>query len=200
MIEISHEIIEKLQIFQELVQKWNKAINLISESSIQNFWGRHILDCLQLIEYIDNRKIHLTDIGTGAGFPGIVLSIAGEAQVSLIEADLRKCIFLEKAAKISNNNIQIINQRIEKTEINCNILTCRAFSSLNTLFDYTENIVVQDKLLLLKGKSYLFEIEEAKKNWLFDCIVNPSITSKESKILEISNLTKKYDCKSNFYS
>lgn len=199
MIEVPHEVIEKLQIFQELVQKWNKAINLISESSIQNFWERHILDCLQLMKYIPNKEIHLIDIGSGAGLPGIILSIAGVARVSLIETDLRKCIFLEKAAKISNNNVQIINQRIEKTEINCNILTCRAFSNLNTIFDCTKNIFVQDKLLLLKGKNYLFEIEEAKKNWLFDYILNSSITSKESKILEISNL-KKYDSKSNFYS
>ncbi len=164
MIEVPHEVIEKLQIFQELVQKWSKAINLISENSTQNFWKRHILDSLQLIQYINDKEIHLVDIGSGAGFPGIILSIAGVAKTSLIEADLRKCIFLEKAAKISNNNIQIINQRIEKTEIRCNILTCRAFSNLNTIFDCTKNISVQNKFLLPKGKSYLSEIKEAKKN------------------------------------
>ncbi len=87
--------------------------------------------------YINDKEIHLVDIGSGAGFPGIILSIAGVAKTSLIEADLRKCIFLEKAAKISNNNIQIINQRIEKTEISCNILTCRAFSNLNLFWVYS---------------------------------------------------------------
>lgn len=191
MIDIPYEIIEKLKIFQELVQKWNKAINLISETDVQNLWKRHILDSLQLIQYIDNKRIHIVDIGAGAGFPGIVLSIAGIAQVTLIEADLRKCIFLEKAAKISGDNVQIINRRIEKTEINGDILVCRAFSSLNKIFNCTKNIFVQDKLLLLKGKSYLSEIEEAKKNWLFDYIVNPSTTSKESKILEIRGLTRR---------
>ncbi|KJW02063.1 16S rRNA (guanine(527)-N(7))-methyltransferase GidB [Rickettsia endosymbiont of Ixodes pacificus] len=120
-MEIPREIIEKLEIFQKLVKKWNKSINLVS-NSIHNFWQRHILDSLQLIQYIDNKEIHLVDIGSGSGFPGIVLSIAGVAKVSLIEADLRKCIFLEKASKISNNNIQIINQRIEKVEIDCSIL------------------------------------------------------------------------------
>ena len=199
MKKVPHEINEKLQIFQELVQKWNKAINLVSEASVQNFWERHILDCLQLTKYIDNKEIHLVDIGSGAGFPGIVLSIAGIAQVTLIESDLRKCIFLEKAAKISDNNIQIINKRIEEIEISCNILSCRAFSNLNTILNFSKNIFIQNKFLLLKGKNYLFEIEEAKKNWLFDYIVNPSITSKESTVLEISNL-KKYDHKSNFYS
>ncbi|AFB20635.1 16S rRNA methyltransferase GidB [Rickettsia canadensis str. CA410] len=69
----------------------------------------------------------MVDIGSGPVFPGIVLSIAGVAKVSLIEADLHKCIFLEKASKVSNNSIQIINQRIEKVTIDCSILTCRAF-------------------------------------------------------------------------
>ena len=190
MIEVSYEIIEKLKIFQELIKKWNKAINLVSDNSIHNFWQRHILDSLQLIQYIDNKEIHLVDIGSGSGFPGIVLSIAGVAKVSLIEADLRKCIFLEKASKISNNNIQIINQRIEKVAIDCSILTCRAFSNLNTIFNCIKNISVQEKFLFLKGKNYLTEIVEAKERWLFDYLIHQSITFRAGKILEVSNLTK----------
>jgi len=189
-MEVPHEILEKLEIFQRLVKKWNKAINLVSDNSIHNFWQRHVLDSLQLIQYIGDKEIHLVDIGSGSGFPGIVLSIAGLAKVSLIEADLRKCIFLEKAAKISNNNIQIINQRIEKVEIDCSILTCRAFSKLNTIFNCTKNILVQEKFLLLKGKNYLAEIVEAKEKWLFDYLIHQSITFKEGKVLEVSNLTK----------
>ncbi len=189
-MEVPREIIEKLEIFQKLVKKWNKSINLVSDNTIHNFWQRHILDSLQLMQYIDNKEIHLVDIGSGAGFPGIVLSIAGVAKVSLIEADLRKCIFLEKASKISNNNIQIINQRIEKVEIDCSILTCRAFSKLNTIFNCIKNISVQEKFLLLKGKNYLTEIVEAKEMWLFDYLIHQGITCEEGKILEVSNLTK----------
>ncbi|WP_347939231.1 16S rRNA (guanine(527)-N(7))-methyltransferase RsmG [Rickettsia oklahomensis] len=190
MIEVPHEMLEKLEMFQELIKKWNKAINLVSDNSIHNFWQRHILDSLQLIQYIDNKEIHLVDIGSGSGFPGIVLSIAGVAKVSLIEADLRKCIFLEEASKLSNNNIQIINQRIEKVEMDCSILTCRAFSNLNTIFNCIKNISVQEKFLLLKGKNYLTEIVEAKKKWLFDYLIHQSISFREGKILEVSNLTK----------
>ncbi|BAK96282.1 predicted methyltransferase [Rickettsia japonica] len=190
MMEVPREIIEKLEIFQKLVKKWNKSINLVSDNTIHNFWQRHILDSLQLIQYIDNKDIHLVDIGSGSGLPGIVLSIAGVAQVSLIEADLRKCIFLEKASKISNNNIQIINQRIEKVEIDCSILTCRAFSNLNTIFNCIKNISVREKFLLLKGKNYLTEIVKAKERWLFGYLIHQSITCEEGKILEVSNLTK----------
>ncbi|AAU03561.1 16S rRNA (guanine(527)-N(7))-methyltransferase RsmG [Rickettsia typhi] len=189
-MEVPSEIIQKLDILQNLIKKWNKSINLISDNTIPNFWQRHILDSLQLMQYISNKEIHLVDIGSGAGFPGIVLSIAGVAKVSLIEADLRKCIFLEKASKISNNSIQIINQRIEKIEIDCNILTCRAFSNLNTIFNCTQNISVREKFLLLKGKNYLTEIVKAKEKWLFDYLIHQSITCRSGKILEVNNLTK----------
>ncbi len=94
----------------------------------------------------------MVDIGSGSGLPGIVLSIAGVAQVSLIEADLRKCIFLEKASKISNNNIQIINQRIEKVEIDCSILTCRAFSNLSTIFNCIKKYFSTRKIFVIKRK------------------------------------------------
>lgn len=200
MIEVSHEIIENLEKFRKLVLKWNKAINLISPSSGKNFWQRHIIDSLQLTEYIDNKDIHLLDIGSGGGLPGIILSIVGIKKVTLIESDTRKCIFLKKASKISNNITTILNQRVEKIKINCDILTCRAFAPLNKIFYHIENISINKKILLLKGKNYLAELKEAQKHWSFNYLVHQSITSEEGKILEISNLVKIYDDKNNFYS
>lgn len=191
MVKVSREVIENLKKYQELVLKWNDTINLVSKSSIQNFWTRHILDSLQLIQFIDHHNVsHLVDIGSGAGFPGIVLSIAGIKEVSLIESDTRKCIFLEKAAKISRNKIQIINKKIEEIEINCDILTCRALAPLDTIFNYSRNILVREKFLLLKGKNFSTELDYAKKQWIFNYDLHDSITSEGSKILEISNLVK----------
>src|SRR6202042_1259388 len=119
-------------------------------NTINDLWQRHILDSLQLLEFINDKNIHLVDMGTGAGFPGLVLSIAGIKKVSLIESDVRKCLFLKEASKISNNNIQIINQRIEKVAISCDILICRAVASLDTIFNCINNILVKDKFLFLK--------------------------------------------------
>ncbi len=187
---IPREIIEKLKEYQELVLKWNNTINLVSHNSVRDFWLRHVIDSLQLLQYIDNKDICLIDVGAGAGFPGIVLSIAGIKSVTLIESDIRKCVFLEKASNISDNNIKVINQRTEKTEFDCNILVCRAFAPLSMIFSYTENIVVKEKFLLLKGKNYYAELEAAKKNWSFDYSVHKSMTSEEGKILEIRNLVK----------
>lgn len=187
---IPREIIEKLKEYQELVLKWNNTINLVSHNSVGDFWLRHVIDSLQLLQYIDNKDICLIDVGAGAGFPGMVLSIAGIKSVILIESDIRKCVFLEKASNISDNNVKVINQRVEKSEFDCNILACRAFAQLNTIFSYTKNIAIKEKFLLLKGKNYHAELEEAKKNWSFDYFVHKSIASEEGKILEIRNLVK----------
>jgi 16S rRNA (guanine527-N7)-methyltransferase len=197
MINVSAEVFGSLKNYQELVLKWNRTINLVSSNSIKEFWKRHILDSLQLLQFIDNKDVYLVDIGTGAGLPGVVLSIAGIQEVSLIESDTRKCVFLKKASKISNNNIEIINQRVEAIKINCDILTCRAFAPLNRLFSYIKNVEVKEKFLLLKGENCLMELEQAKKNWSFDYSLYKSITSREGKILEISNLVKLHDCQNH---
>lgn len=173
---ISRETIELLEQYQELVLKWNRTINLVSKESSKEFWLRHIVDSLQLLKYIDDQDISLIDVGSGAGLPGIVLSIAGIRDVTLIESDERKCTFLLQASKISPNKVTILNKRVEDVYLECDILTCRAFASLEKIFIYTKNIKIKDKYLLLKGENYLQELK-------IDCEVYDSITSQKGKIL-----------------
>lgn len=175
--------------YQELLLKWNKAINLISKKSVSEIWERHILDSLQLLNYID-RFDKIIDIGSGAGFPGIVLSIGGVKDVTLIECDTRKAVFLHQAAKLSPNKITIIEERVdEKFSADCDILTCRGFSTITNILLVTQG-VNRKKLLLLKGESYDKEIEEAQKDWLFNVKVHDSMTSNKGKILEITDERK----------
>lgn len=185
---ISREIIATLRKYQQLVLSWNGKFNLISKNSIANFWLRHIIDSLQLLTYIKERDITLVDIGSGAGLPGIVLSIAGVKAVTLIEANAKKAAFLWQASKLSNNKVAVNNSRIENEQLSCDILTSRAFGDLSTIFEYTKNIQVKDKYLLLKSANYQQEFEMARRNWLFDYKIHPSITLNKSKIIEISNL------------
>src|SRR5690606_9447814 len=125
----SRETLQRLKEYQALLLKWNKAINLISKSTEENCWERHILDSLQLLNYIQDKDIHLVDIGSGAGLPGIVLSIAGVRRVTIVESDQRKCSFLLQASKLSSNKIEIVNDRIENLKgLSCDILTARAFA------------------------------------------------------------------------
>ena len=187
-MDVSREIIDALKEYHQLVVKWNKVMNIVSQNSVKDLWERHIIDSLQLLKFINNKDIHLVDVGSGAGFPGIVLSIAGVRKVTLIEPDVRKSVFLLEASKLSNNKVEIITERIETINAICDILTTRAFANLGKIFRDTQNIVIQDKYLLLKGESYEEELKEARVNWSFNCNVHNSITSSQGKILEINNV------------
>jgi len=187
-MDVSREIIDALKEYHKLVVKWNKVMNIVSQNSVKDLWERHIIDSLQLLKFINNKDIHLVDVGSGAGFPGIVLSIAGVQKVTLIESDMKKSVFLLEASKLSNNKVEIITERIETIDATCDILTTRAFANLGKIFRDTQNIVIQDKYLLLKGENYEEELKEAKVNWSFNCNVHNSITSSQGKILEINNV------------
>jgi len=189
-LNVSREVTHALLNYQNLLLKWNKAINLISRNSQKDIWERHILDSLQLLKYIDFSD-KIIDIGSGGGFPGIVLSICGVKNTVLIESDKKKSVFLAQASKLSSNKIIIVDERIdEKFNMNCDILTSRGFSSLTNILGVTEGIKIQKKMLLLKGKNYEKEIIEAQKHWVFDFNLHNSITSGEGKIVEIFNIKK----------
>ena len=189
-LNVSREVTHALLNYQNLLLKWNKAINLISRNSQKDIWERHILDSLQLLKYIDFSD-KIIDIGSGGGFPGIVLSICGVKNTVLIESDKKKSVFLAQASKLSSNKIIIVDERIdEKFNMNCDILTSRGFSSVTNILGVTEGIKIQKKMLLLKGKNYEKEIIEAQKHWVFDFNLHNSITSGEGKIVEIFNIKK----------
>ena len=187
---VSREAFEKIIEFEKLLLKWNKTINLISAKTSGDIMNRHILDSLQLLPLIDkNSKI--IDLGSGAGFPAIILSIAGIKDITLIESDSRKTAFLLQASKLSNNNIEIINDRIENIDnLQCDIITSRAFAELYSIFEFSSKIKVRNKFLLHKGAGYKNEILKAQKHWLFNKTVHDSITSETGKILEITDLTR----------
>lgn len=175
--------------YQSLLFKWNKSINLISKASEHNFWERHIKDSLQLLTYIDRTK-SVVDIGSGAGLPGLILSIGGVLNVTLVECNSRKSTFLREASKLSPNRVTIIEKRLDSNfRGSYDILTCRGLSKINIILSLTSSLNI-GKILLLKGKSYDQEIYEARKNhWLFDLAIHNSVTG-SGKIIEISNIRK----------
>jgi 16S rRNA (guanine527-N7)-methyltransferase len=171
----------------KLLEKWNKKINLIGLGTIDNVWQRHILDSVQLINYID-KDSSVTDVGSGAGLPGIILSYLGVRDVKLIESDERKCAFLLQASMLSEHKVEIINERVEKIALESDIITARAFSDIYTFCDLIANFRIHDKVLLLKGKNVDEEIEKAMEFYSFELSKKPSITSLDSSILEIKNI------------
>lgn len=175
--------------YVSMIEKWNRSINLVSHNDFNNFYQRHILDSLQVLNFINNKDISVIDVGSGSGLPGVLLSFAGITNVTLIESDSRKAAFLFEVSKLSSNKIDIINDRVEKIDgLKCDILTSRAFANISSLLKYTKKIEVKDKFLLHKGSLYKKELTNAKKDWLFEEKVHDSITSIDGKIIEIEKL------------
>ncbi len=186
---VSRENNDKLRQYIDLLIKWNKTINLVSSNSIKDIERRHVLDSVQLLNYIAKKDISVLDLGSGAGLPGIVLSICGIKKIVLVESDERKAAFLLQASKISSELIEIRNSRAETLPISSyDIVISRAFTDLSSIFNYCRSIEVKEKFLLLKGKTYEEEIIQARKHWLFKVKIHDSITSIDGKILEITNV------------
>ena len=142
---------------------------MISPNTVDDIWHRHFYDSAQLLPYIKNNDNSIVDMGAGAGFPGLVLSCLGCQNVTLIESDTKKCLFLKEVVRQLNLDAMIENRRIEACHLTSDIVTARAFAPLDRLLSfYVEKAHEKSKGLFLKGKTYQSEIEEARKNWSFD--------------------------------
>lgn len=191
---VSRETFAQLEDYVALLLKWQKKINLISDSTISGVWERHILDSAQLISSI-NPDQSVTDLGSGAGLPGIILAILGIKNATLVESDMRKVAFLREAARIANAPIQVLNKRAETIDLdNTDVITARGFAPLEKIFSMLgTNLTPRHKMVLLKGREYEKELSEAKANWHFDYTKIHSITDNNSAILVIENIYKTRD-------
>ena len=191
-MEISKEQEEQLKKYVDFLLKYNEKINLIGKSTIDDIWNRHIIDSLQVIKLIENKNVKLADLGSGAGLPGIVLSIAGIKEVHLFEKSPRKCEFLEQAKQFSKNQIIVHNIDINTFKDNSfNIITSRALGSLDLLLKFSQNLKNNNtKCIFLKGKKVFEELREAKKYWKMEYNLVDSLTSNEGKIVEVKQFHK----------
>ena len=133
---VSRETLARLEDYADLLRKWQNAINLVSTASLNDLWRRHIWDSAQLLPHIPADAHSLLDLGSGAGFPGLVLAILGVDGVVLVEADKRKCAFLREAARVTGTDVTIHDRRIEDMgeEIPpVDVITARAVASLSLL-------------------------------------------------------------------
>lgn len=194
LINKEQEVI--LNKYVNLLLDWNNRINLIGKSTEIDILNRHILDSAQLINFLNKNELELAicvDIGTGAGLPGIVLSILGVKNMALIEKSPLKCNFLKEAVKISPNNIEIINNNISNIlNRKFDIVFSRALANLSKLLSYSINLLNNDgKCIFLKGKKLNEELNEAQKLYNFDYKIEKSLTSEEGNIICISNICYK---------
>ena len=197
-INVSHETLEKLIIYFEILNIWQKKMNLVSTNSLQNAEIRHFLDSAQLYRFCKNLNGNIIDFGSGAGFPGAVLSILGVSKIFLVESNKKKCNFLTVLKKETNSNFNIINSRIENLDfLYPSLIVSRALTSTKNLLLFSINHMLKSKsikskkealknmpnLLFLKGKSFSNELHDVPEDLNIKFQTFPSITSAESRIL-----------------
>ena len=194
--DVSRETIKKLEEYVALVVKWNPKINLISKGDLEDIWDRHIEDSAQIVSLTEIGPSWV-DLGSGGGFPGIVVaillrSISPSTKVVLVESDGRKATFLRQVALKLDLNCDVLNKRIEVISIEENtILSARALATLPKLLDIIERLTHKDTVcLFMKGKNFSKELKLAQDTWSFDCDVVESRTNAEAAVLVIRNICR----------
>lgn len=177
-----------IEAYCDLLKKWNKSVNLIQQNTAYNIISRHIIDSEQ-IGILLNKTDEIIDIGSGAGFPGIILAINGFQHITLCEKNIKKITFLRAVKQTLGLNFDICDD-IYEFYSNNHTAVSRAFAALNKLCD----IMIKSNIktgLFHKGATHLNEIKEAEKEYSFDYKIIPSITNKKSAIIKVSNIRRK---------
>lgn len=194
-LSVSRETIRALEEFVELVQRWNTAINLVSKATLPDIWNRHILDSAQLFSLCPKNARLWVDLGSGGGFPGIVVAVLArdlkpDLKVALVEADLRKATFLREACRKLSLDAQVHSVRIESLPAaQADVLSARALASLSSLLEYADQHLRKTGVALFpKGAQHAEELVEAQKTWRFDATLVPSLSDTKAAILEIRNI------------
>ena len=196
---VSRETIIGLEKYEDILIKANRTLNLIGKSTENKIWERHILDSFQVIDYIDKNDITLTDLGSGAGFPGLIIAIAAKdrkipLKINLIDKSPKKIKFLEATIKKLNLNVQVICKNIfeDEKKIMGDVFVARAFKPLPVILKLINNQAPNfKKIFIFLGKTGQSELLEASKIWNIEYKQRVSVTSSDSIIIEINKLKKK---------
>ncbi len=196
LADVSRETIEKLEYLQALAIEWNSKINLVSKSTVPDFWTRHIVDSAQLYDLADNPDTWC-DLGSGGGFPGLVVGVLqGDLDIptrlTLVESDKRKCAFLLTASRRLEINCAVKMSRIEEIGVECqSTVSARALAGLDKLLQHSQPFLhPSSECLFPKGKNWKNELRIAQEKWQFDYSVVNSCTDPEAVILKITNIER----------
>ena len=192
----AEEVGADLTRFEALVNKWQKAQNLVSRETLDAFWTRHIADSLQVLPLLPSGPVMIFDLGTGGGFPALPLAIVTRGSgrnFALCESNARKVAFLRTAIREFSLDAKVHSGRIEALDSRetgkADVILSRALASLNQLFELAFPLIhPQGRLILHKGRENAAEIDEAGANWDFSVVKHQSTTDDQGVLLEIGNL------------
>jgi len=184
---------ERLDRFVALLLRWNIAINLIARGDAPHVWQRHVEDSLQLPDLLGPLPERLIDLGSGGGFPGLVLSIAFGVRADLIEEDQRKCAFLREAARVTGAPATVHAVRIEQATLPpAPLVTARALASVDRLLGYAAPLLAPDGACwFLKGRDAAAELAEAERHWSMQVERHASRTGSGGMVLGISRIARR---------
>ncbi|MDZ4791988.1 MAG: 16S rRNA (guanine(527)-N(7))-methyltransferase RsmG [Hyphomicrobiales bacterium] len=192
---VSRETLERLKLYEALLRKWQQAVNLVAPSTLDDVWRRHFADSAQVAELAPDAK-KWVDLGSGAGFPGLVIAIMTANQdyreVHLVESNSKKCAFLFDVARQTGARAVVHDCRIEVATAKIGIMdvvSARAVAPLSSLLALSQSFFVRETAgLFLKGRDALVEVAEAEKQWRFQWKTSASRTDSQGQIIKIWNL------------
>jgi 16S rRNA (guanine527-N7)-methyltransferase len=187
---VSRETQHRLRAFVDLLARWSRTINLIGGADVSTIWTRHIADSLQLLPLLAGRTPPAIDLGSGGGFPGLVLAIASGWHFHLIEADRRKAAFLREAARVLAAPVSVHASRIEAArQPPADVLTVRALGPLARVLALAQPLLRPGGVLLcLKGRNVGQELTTARARWQMRLDIIPSRSDPGARVLQISEI------------
>tara|TARA_R110001592_G_scaffold3525_11_gene19893 strand:- start:10422 stop:11045 length:624 start_codon:yes stop_codon:yes gene_type:complete len=192
LFDVTDDVFAQIELYQTLLVKWNKAINLVSPKTINESWHRHVIDSAQMVRFVPDQTKIYADLGCGGGFPGLVVALMRpDIETHLVESDERKGQFMRTVVRETGaQNVTIHTKRVEDVtgDFTPDFVTARALASLDKLFDYCLPWVEQNPEMIfcfMKGGRAEEEIALARKTYKFDVQSHPSITDSEAKILTV---------------
>lgn len=193
--DVSRETLERLKDFVALVERWNPAINLVAKSTLADIWRRHVLDSAQIFPLAPAGVPTWLDLGSGSGFPGIVLAILAaerspETRFILVESDQRKATFLRTACRSLDLTAEVRASRVEAlAPVRADVISARALAPLDRLCALAAPHLAPGAICLFpKGAGHAAEIAEARKTWKMDLEICPSVTDPDAVILKLKAL------------
>ncbi len=192
---VSRETLERLKLYEALLQKWQRAVNLVAPSTLDDVWRRHFADSAQVAELAPDAK-KWVDLGSGAGFPGLVIAMMtanhDDRKVHLVESNSRKCAFLSDVARQTGVQVVVHDSRSDAAAASigvADVVSARALAPLPSLLALSQPFFVRETVgLFLKGREALEEIAEAEKLWRFRWKTSPSRTDSQGQIIKIWDL------------
>lgn len=197
MDDVSRETMERLELYAALLKKWNPRINLVSKSTIPELWTRHFLDSAQIFDLYDDPDGGWLDIGSGGGFPGLVVAIlaaekAPTTRITLVESDRRKATFLRQVVRETGISAQVLDSRIQElASQGASTISARALADLSSLCAFAaQHLSSGGTALFPKGATWEKEVSEAQKLWRFDLEATKSVTDPAAVILKLREIAR----------